>query len=105
MIPMKDQITVVKPQGFDRWGEPLGILELQVKCRIDLTVDSKKTPVGNGDEEVYSGVIHMKGLVDVGYEDTLEWTDEFGEERSEKPLKIVPIKDFGGKVILTKVLI
>lgn len=105
MIPLKDLVTVVKPQGFDRWGEPLNPIEEVVKCRFDLNTNSRKTAVGNGEEIVYSATFLFKGILDMKHDYRLKWVDEFGVLQEERPIKIIPVKNIGGKVILTKVLV
>lgn len=108
MIPMKDTIYIVRPQGFDRWGEPIDPIEIEVKGRVDLNIESKTTTSGgltSGEETVYSASILFKGLQVVRYDDMLRWIDEFGVEQVEKPINIVPLKDVGGKVVLTKVMV
>jgi hypothetical protein len=104
MIKANDPITIIRPQGFDRWGEALDPIEIELKARIDMTIENVTDQQGN--ENVSKAQILFKGLVEVRYDDTLKWTDEFGNEYVEKPLSIAPIKNAGGKkVVVTKVVV
>lgn len=55
------------------------------------------------DEVKSTGRILLDKLVDIGYDDSIEYTNEFGITKTYTPLNITPKRNFGGKVILTVV--
>jgi hypothetical protein len=103
MIPTNDTLTVKKAEGLDGWGRSTATNSLTYKCRID---GSTKLIRNNaGQEVVAKGQILIKGVADIQYTDTLEWSDETGNTYSVKPISVGVLHDFGGKPMFTKVMV
>ena len=101
IIPMKDNITIVKSAGIDGWGEPIPGETLQVKGRVS---EETKVVVNQYGEEVASRyTIYFPPNVIVDYGDEITFVDSSGNQVSGKPVAIKASKDYGGKVILRKV--
>lgn len=103
MVPLNQTITHKRAGVLDDWGKPTETQSEEHKCRIDegthLTRDAK------GKEIVAGAQVLIKGLVQIAYSDLLEWEDENGNKYSRSPLNISIVRDFGGKPMLTKVMV
>ncbi|MGM0846894.1 MAG: hypothetical protein ACQEUT_18200 [Bacillota bacterium] len=102
-FPMKQVITVKKSTAVsDGWGKKLvEEIEIPMKCRADEVAETIENMEGK--ETVVSLKVFLDKLPDIGYEDTITYTNELGVTTSKKPEKIQPARDFGGKVIHTVV--
>jgi hypothetical protein len=99
LMPLNDTITV-KRTTQDPWGidSPNGS-EKFYRVRVDYDITEAKLSVANGSERIITGAVLFVGEVEI-----LDG-DVFGiEGKDYEPIKIVPIKDFGGNVIHTRVL-
>jgi hypothetical protein len=101
-IPLNSTVTIVR-KGVDSWGIDSGVLsETKVKAVIDY--DGYKVTQLNGNargtEASGTAVILMKGKVDVKYSDTIKFD---GYEL--QPRRIEYIRDFGGRIIYTRVAV
>lgn len=102
MIPVKDTL-IVEPAGtLDDWGRPSGSAPAQYKCRIDYRTEIVKTD--KGEDAVSKAVILIKGVALVTTNDTVKWSDEYGDHEA-KPISVSPINDISSKVIFTKVVV
>ncbi|MGG3561655.1 hypothetical protein ABES03_08625 [Neobacillus rhizosphaerae] len=102
MISLKDTVTVEKAGGLDDWGRPTGTATETFKCRIDYRTEVVKTD--NGEDAVSKCVILIKGVALVTTNDTVKWSDAYGDHEA-KPLSVSPLKDFSSKVLFTKVVV
>lgn len=112
IIPLKQTITVKRPNGKDDYGEPFDPTPFTLKCRfVEKSELIKRYTSGTGAnqtmsaEVVANGQIFLDGYADILYTDTIEYTDESGRTRTYSPLKIEPKRNFGGKAILTAVYV
>jgi len=103
LIPVKDTVVIVRSKGYDRWGEPLGTEEIELKCRIDYQFQIVKN--NQGEDVVAKATILFDKVADINYSDSITFTDEFGVKHSETPISIAPIKDIGGKTVMTRVVV
>lgn len=103
MIPLKQTVTVKKSGALDEWGLPTQDESVVYKCRIDDSSELVRDKDGN--EVVGRATILIKGVANITYDDVLEWIDDFGNTRLEKPLNILVIKDLSGKPLFTKVVV
>jgi hypothetical protein len=102
MIPTKDTVTVEKAGTLDDWGRPTGTTSTQFKGRVDYRSEVVKT--SNGEDAVSKAIILIKGVALITVNDTIKWTDEFGNHEA-KPISVTPLNDLSSKVLFTKVVI
>ncbi|OYD08543.1 hypothetical protein [Paludifilum halophilum] len=101
VIPLKQKVTVTKPGELDEWGEITPGESFEHKCRIDEGSDLVRDE--NGQEVVSSARILIEGLVDVGYDDDVSYTNEIGQTYKEKPIRIRVLRGPSGKPWFTEV--
>src|SRR4051812_28566936 len=102
MIPTKDIVTVEKAGTLDDWGRPTNSTTQTFNARVDYRTEEVKT--ANGVVALSKAVILIKGVALINTEDTLKWSDSFGEHEA-KPLSVSPLKDLSNKVLFTKVVV
>jgi hypothetical protein len=102
MIPTKDIVTIEKAGPLDDWGRPTQPTITQLSCRIDYRTEEVK--IDNGVVALSKAIILIKGVALITSNDTLKWTDQFGEHEA-KPLSVSPLKDLSNKVLFTKVVV
>lgn len=101
IIPLKQRVTVHKPDITDDWGEVTAQPPITLKCRAD---EKTEVVVGQTGEEVVSGVSFLfDKLPNISYDDVIEFTNELGVSVKRKPVKIEPIRMINGKPTLTAV--
>ena len=103
MIPLKQTVMVLKGGAEDDWGVSEPTTSITIKCRID--ANTKKILNQEGVEVTASASFLFKGLQEISYKDTLQWSNDLGQSFHRKPLSIEPIVDFGGKVLFTEVVV
>lgn len=101
VIPLKQRVRITKPGGLDEWGNPIPGEILEYKCRVD--EKSELVRDRTGEEVVSSARILIEKLVDIGYDDIIEFTNELGQTIRRTPLNIGVIRDFTGKPWFTEV--
>lgn len=102
MIPLKQQVTIIKGNTTDEWGVPIPGEQFTYPCRIDY--QTQKVVRSDGEEVTASATILLKGLVDVAYTDEVQWMDALHTYK-RKPLQIAPLPDISGKILFTKVVV
>lgn len=108
LIPLKQTIKVYKAaSGLDEWGNPIQSPPITLRCRIDegsyITQDVPSRQQGG--VVVATARILLDKLVDINYDDEIEYTDELGRVTRRKPVRINIKRDFSGKPLLTEVLL
>ncbi|MCW2278735.1 hypothetical protein [Heliophilum fasciatum] len=103
MIPLKQTVSITKGGELDAWGVPAAGIQTAYKCRIDEKTDRIQGP--NGGEVQTTADILIKGLVQIGFSDAIEWVDESGLAYVKSPLVVQVIRDLGGKPLFTKVTV
>lgn len=100
---MKQTILVRRPDGKNDWGTPIPGGTFKYPCRVD----EKTQVITNqyGEEAVSSAEIMLWKLVDIRYDDTIEFTNELGVTIKRKPVKIEPLRWFNGKARYTVVYV
>lgn len=102
MIPTKDKLIVEKSGELDDWGRPTGTEIEEYSCRIDYKTEIVKNE--RGEEKVSRATILVKGFALITTEDTLKWSDGYGDNETTA-ISVSPIKDFSGKTLFTKVVV
>lgn len=112
LIPLKQTITVIRPQGQDDYGRPLEPIRLEVKCRFEegsKAVRRYSSIAGANqtmsEEVVSSATITLDKLADINYSDDIEYTNEAGHVTLYSPLKIDITRNIAGKPIMTEVYV
>ena len=103
LIPMNQTVKIQQDGGLDDWGQPMPGRAKTYSCRVDQTSELVRNRDGN--EVVSKATIMLDGIVKVAYADTIEFTDETGNQYSSKPVNISILRDFAGKPLITKVVI
>lgn len=107
IIPLKQTVKIYKKSGLDEWGNPISLPPVTLRCRIDegsyATNDQQAAQQGR--VVVATARVLLDKLVDVSYDDELEYVDELGRTIRRKPLKINVKRDLGGKPLLTEVFL
>ena len=107
-IPMNQTVKVHKQtmEKLDKWGMPVHeVVSKDYKVRIESNFNRESVKFGDGTDVVFDAVILFKGLVDVRDSDLLEWVDDFGRTVKKSPVTVSVLKDFSGKVQMTKVVV
>lgn len=102
MIPTKDVVIVEHSQGKDDWGRDIDPISVEYNCRIDYSTQIVQD--SNGEDKVSKVSILVKGFAPITIEDTLKWSDGYGDHEAQ-PISVRPIKDLGSKVLFTKVVV
>lgn len=101
LIPLKQTVLQVTASGEDDYGYPIEVPPVTLKCRFEERSDVVRTP--NGDEVTTMGRFMFDKLVQIRYEDTLRFTDDFGNTTDYRPKLITAIRGLNGKRLLTRV--
>lgn len=105
---MKQTITVTRSTGeLDIYGKPTGTELITMKCKADegshITVD--RTSQTQGATIVCELKLLFDKLADITYEDLIQYVNEAGTIYKGKPKSIRVRRDFGGKPLLTEVML
>lgn len=105
LIPLNNKVTIIRSSGLDAWGLPIKDSNSQTTypARVDYNSSNNPTNGARGTEEVITAKIILEGLVDIRYEDTIEFKDKLGNVAQYKPLKINVREDLGGNPLYTVV--
>lgn len=108
IVSMKQQTTIYRASNeLDAWGNPLSSPPEIVKCRVDegsfVTTDVQSSQTGKS--VVASAKILYDGLLSLGYDDEIEYTNEINETIKRNPSRISVKRNIAGKPILTEVLL
>lgn len=103
ILPLKQTVTVTRQGEVDEWGEGGTTETFTLKCRVDEGSELVQNRLG---EEVVAGASILFGkLVDIRYEDTIEYTNELNITISRSPIRISVTRNIGGKPWLTEVYV
>lgn len=99
LIPLKQEVTIIKAASdqLDIYGNPIEGEHVVYKCRID--EQSERVQAQNGEDAVASASIMIAGLVDVDYNDYVQYTDELGRVTKKRPLRIEVVRAFNSKKV------
>lgn len=100
---MKQTIYVRRPSGKDDWGNPVYGDVYEYSCRVE--EDTEVVQNQYGEEAVSSAKIMLWKLADIGYDDTIEYTNELDVKIERKPIKIEILRWFDGKPRYTVVYV
>ncbi len=110
IIPMKQTITVKRPEETDDYGRPINSEPIEMKCRfVESSKLVKRTSSGTGanqsmsEEVVSSAQVFLDKLADIRYTDQIFYTNELGIERKYSVLNIEVKRNIAGKPIMTVV--
>lgn len=101
MIPLPDTVTVIRAGTLDKWGEASEAGRETYRGRVDPKVETVTDQTGR--EVVTKATILLRGAVQVGAGDLIEWTDAVGVLHTEKPVSVAILRDLGGKPLFTQV--
>lgn len=112
IIPLKQTVTIIRPQGVDDYGRPIAPIRIPLKCRFEEGSKLiKRFSSGTGanqtmsEEVVSNALITLNKFADIQYTDTIEHVNELGKTTLYSPLKIELLRDIAGKPILTEVYV
>ena len=115
LLPLTDKITVTRQvdanPDIDDWGvAEYETVSTEHACHI--FYNYKLEPMtsysgvnADGTVVTYTAKIYMRGLVDVEKKDKILFDDMLGNPVEKEILRIYPVRDFGGKVLATVVVI
>lgn len=111
MIAMKQAVIITPASGgTDEWDRPIPGEPYTLKCRIQegakLTRSQSNASgvSGIGSQEVVSvAQIFFDRHPNIGYDDVITYTDEYGKEYTWRPLNIEVKRNLAGKPVLTVV--
>lgn len=99
LLPLNDTIKV-KRTLQDAWGIDIPNGEEKFyRVRVDYDISEAKLSVANGSERVITGSVLFVGKVEILDGEVFEI-----EGKDYTPIKVIPIKDFGGSTIHTRAL-
>lgn len=110
MIIANQSISLLRPLGTDKYGEPLGNETFTMAARVTNEINKVQNPAG---EEVISNLLVLIRLTDltlsgtekVLYSDKVQFTDEFGNVTERVPQNISLTPGFGGKSFFVRVYV
>jgi hypothetical protein len=108
IIALKQEITVHKASDeLDSWGNPIEAPPVKLKCRIDegSYVTTTQSSLQTGRSVIATAKILLDKIVDIGYIDEIEYTNELNITMRAKPKKISIKRDASGKPMLTEVML
>lgn len=111
IVPMKQKIKLVKAEVKNKFGDATyPSIPTLLPCRFvekQEVIKAYSAGVSNNQalaaDLVSSAQIYLDRFVKVDFNDKILYTDESGQERSYKPVKVEVKRDFGGKALLTVV--
>lgn len=107
LVPLKQEVTVVRPGVTDKWGRTTDPTEFTLKCRFSeetkMTRRTSSTAQVTSSEVVSTATILFDKFTDIQYADVIKYTDESDKTRQYEPINIKRLRDFGGKVLFTVV--
>lgn len=109
LLPMRDKVLVTKQSDnpvLDEWGVPVyEEVTKEYKCTIIYNTKLEEMAVSQGKTIVYYAKIYLRGLVNLEGSDKIKYIDPNGDAIEKDILAVRPIRDFGGKVLATYVVI
>lgn len=110
IIPLKQEIVVVKSFGLDEWGRKITSpnSRITMKARVQENDKVKQSSgsanhvhqvIAQGDKD--SVKIYVHGVVDISTEDKIEYTDELGRLHVYEPERIEVRRWLSGKALFT----
>jgi hypothetical protein len=103
ILPMKQTVTVTPASSVDKWGRSVSGTPVDYKVRVE--EKSELVADQAGKQAVSSLTIYFDKLVNITYNDVINYTNELGVTVKREPIKIDVIRGIGGKAVLTKVYI
>jgi hypothetical protein len=106
-FPTNQTVTVTRAGELDIYGKPISPTTLTLKCRaIEGThITTDKSSLTQGATIVCDLKLQFDKIGDVHYDDIIQYQNEAGTAYKGKPKSIKISRDFGGKPILTEVLL
>ncbi|GAA0840471.1 hypothetical protein GCM10008915_36030 [Bifidobacterium pullorum subsp. gallinarum] len=102
IIPLKQTAMHAKLIGTDPdYGDPIYADPVALKCRFQ--EGAKLVRDRHGDEVVSVGTFLFNKIVEIGFSDTLTFTNELGTVRTHTPIAIGVKRDVSGKPLFTEV--
>jgi hypothetical protein len=108
VIALKQSITLYKASAeLDVWGNPVESPPVTLKCRIDegSYVTTTQSSLQTGATVIARAKILLDKIVDIGYDDEIEYINELNISMRAKPKTISIKRDASGKPMLTEVML
>jgi len=107
MIEFVDLVRVLKAVKLDSWGVSVNSdTPEDVPCKIFYSLKLEELKNAEGDTVRVFAKIYFEGLYNIGFEDKISFTDDFGvEHKNLEILDVKPIKDFNNEILYTKVVV
>lgn len=110
LVPLKDTITIVEQTDavpdIDEWGVPTYEEVTNVyPCHIAYNCKQESITIGKGTVFVYTAKIYLRGLVGIEKLDKIMFDDMMGKTVEKEVQAVYPVRDFGGKVLATCLIV
>lgn len=110
LLPLNDKVTVIKQinknPDIDEWGvAEYESISKEYKCHISYNYKLEPVTIGEGTNIVYTAKIYFRGLVNLDGKDKIGFSDMNGAYVEKEILTVYPVRDFGGKVLATCLIV
>ena len=110
LLPLNDKVTVIKQinknPDIDEWGvAEYESTSKEYKCHISYNYKLEPVTIGEGNNIVYTAKIYFRGLVNLDGKDKIGFSDMNGAYVEKEILTVYPVRDFGGKVLATCLIV
>lgn len=110
LLPLNDKCTVINqsttPRGIDDWGVPIyDTVTTDYACHISYNYKLESVTIGKGESIVYTAKIYFRGLVHLDGKDKIRFEDMNGVITEKCIEAVYPVRDFGGKVLATCLIV
>lgn len=109
VIPLNDTIFVTKQienPELDEWGVPMyDEVTKEYKCHISYNHKQETIQVGKGKIIVYTAKIYIEYLAFLEKQDKISFYDMLGNLIEKEIETVYPVRDFGGNIIATCVIV
>lgn len=109
LLPLNDKIVVTRQADnpdIDDWGVAnYERVSTEYACHIAYNYKLEAMTVASGTSIVYTAKIYLRGLVMLEGKDKVMFMDMNGNTVEKDILTVYPVRDFGGKVLATCLII
>lgn len=110
LLPLNDKVTVIRQSNenpdIDEWGvAKYESTSKEYKCHISYNYKLEPVTIGEGTNIVYTAKIYFRGLVNLDGKDKIGFIDMNGAYVEKEILTVYPVRDFGGKVLATCLIV
>lgn len=109
LVPLNDRIIITRQSeepDVDEWGvAQYEMISVEYACHIAYNYKLEAMTIASGNTIVYTAKIYLRGLVMLEGKDKVEFTDMVGNTVEKEILTVYPVRDFGGKVLATCLIV